>query len=145
MSRRQAVSPCGCRVKNAITATDVSVSKMTMPSPPVTPSQKKSLAIGSWPVAAKKTITARPVALWGQRCGLGNVVRSGPAERCGQDILPAEGVGVAPAGVVERQRGSEQRGQEQELGGLAERAAAEAEQQSGTLLCRGGHHVPRSE
>ena len=52
ISRRQAFSPRGSRAKNAMIATAVTVSRSRMPNPPVVPSQKNSLVIGSWPASA---------------------------------------------------------------------------------------------
>jgi hypothetical protein len=51
-SRRQTVSPRFSRAKKAATARDVRASKSKIPSPPVVPSQKKSLDIGSCLVIA---------------------------------------------------------------------------------------------
>ena len=142
VSRRQVFSPRGSRAKNAITATEVAASSMMMPSPPVVPPQKNSRAIGFWCVSAQAAMTTSPVRALRQRGGFGDVVAPGPAQRGGQHVLPAQGKRVAPHGVVERQRGGEQRGHEQHLRGLAERSVAgQAEQQPRALRRGGSDHV----
>jgi hypothetical protein len=52
ISRRQRVSPRGSRVKNAMSATDVTASGIRMPNPPVVPSQKNRSVIGDQPPRA---------------------------------------------------------------------------------------------
>ena len=145
-ARRQAFSPCGSRAKNAMTATEVSASSSRMPNPPVVPSQKnRSGHRRSSRRPRRRTIATRPVALWASDAALGMLLPPVRPSAAGQHVLAAERVHVPPHAVVERQRGGEQRGQEQQLGGLGQDAAAEAEQQPRSLLRGGGRdHVRRA-
>ena len=87
-------------------------------------------------------MTARALPLWSEGRGPGDAGPAGPGQRGRQDALAGQREHVPPGHVVIRQRGGEQRGHEQRLRRLRQRAAgAEPVQQPRPLRRRGGGHV----
>ena len=115
-----------------------------MPNPPVVPQPEEQVGHRRPAAEREDGDDGQAGGALGQRGGLGDAVAAGAAQRGRQDALAAQGEDVPPYAVVERQRGGEQAGQEQQLGGLGQPAAAEPEQQPRTLRAGGGDHMRRA-
>ena len=141
MRRAQAVSWLGLRAKKTITASDVSAYSSSRPNPPVVPRSKNRSCMGGAPASAYPAMTASAVTLWARDAVLGMLLLPVRLSTPGSTPSRPKANAYLQHAVMEGEHGGEQAGQEQPLGGLAQRAAAQGEQQARSLRGGGGGHV----